>query len=293
MDAAHRKGSRAIDVGNAPFGGAAAPRQRETIGRARCERPYWNAAAANELAGAEADAFTLGQELPQRGTRRMVDDYLFGITNGEPRPCASLAEFIIASRLEALVETAHRIEHRAPHEQVGRGAEALLHIAALPEEPPGVDELGRRRRRGQFEMHATGDARDGRERGEAELYPVRPRDAIDVRESDVCGRRRVQAGIACCIRTQGTGMNQQPPAWQELFPKPGLSSVFRTVVDPDHLDSIARIFLRLERVDQRTELRARISERDDDRDRWRHSAFGSQQPEGPTEPFPRSQLPSI
>ena len=203
----------------------------------------------------------------------MVDNHVFGITNGQPRPSASLAEFIITSRLEAIIEAADRIEHRAPHEQVGGRAEAFLHVTALPEEPFGVDELGSRRRRGKFEMDATCDARDGREGGEPPFEPVRAWRAVDVRESDVRSRCHVQACIACRIRSEGPRMNQESPARQELFPQPDISSIRRSIVDPDHLDRGVRISLAAERVNERAELRPRISERNDDRNRWRHSGF--------------------
>jgi hypothetical protein len=65
MDAAHRKGAGAVDRRNASFGCAAPSGQRQAIRRARRQRAYRNAAATNELARAEADAFTLGQELQQ------------------------------------------------------------------------------------------------------------------------------------------------------------------------------------------------------------------------------------
>jgi hypothetical protein len=218
----------------------------------------------------------------------MVDDHVFGITNGKSRPRASLAEFIITSRLEAIVEAADRIEHLASDEQVRCGAEPLLDVAALPEESSGVDELGRRRPGRQFQMYASGNARGGCERGEPAFEPVRARRAVDVCEPDVCSRGHVQAGIARGIRAQRTAMNQEAPAWQELFPKPGISSITRPIVDPDHLYRVVRVSLTLERVDERAELRAGISERNDDRDQWRHSAFRqpvTRKNTGLTEPF--------
>jgi hypothetical protein len=65
MHAADRERSCAINGGNAPFGRAAPSRQRQAIRRARHERAHRDAAAANELAGAEADALALGQQLSQ------------------------------------------------------------------------------------------------------------------------------------------------------------------------------------------------------------------------------------
>jgi hypothetical protein len=293
MDAADRKRSFAIHGGNASFGRAASSRQCQAICRARCKRANRDAAAANELAGAEADALALGQQLPERGARRMVDDHLFGITDRKTGACASLAEFIVAARLQPLVETTDGVEHRTTNEQVGGGAEALPHIAALPEETAGVDEFGRGRRGGQFEVHATGNTRDGREHGEALFEPVRARRAVDVGEGDVFGAGRVQAGIARRIRTQGTVVDQQMPARQKLLPEPGLSCVIGPVVDPDHLDGVLRILLTPERVGERAQVCPRVAERDDDRDQWRHSAFRQPVPytDRLTEPFPPLQLP--
>jgi hypothetical protein len=203
----------------------------------------------------------------------MVDDHALRITNRKTGACASLAEFIVAARLEPLVETTDGVEHRTTDEQVGGGAEALLHIAALAEESAGVDELGRGRRGGQFEVHATGNTRHRREHGETLFEPVGEWRTVDVGEGDVFTSGCVQARIARRIRTHGMVVDQQMPARQELLPEPGLSPVGRPVVDPDHLDGVPRILLTPERLGKGAELCPCVAEGNDDRDQWRHDAF--------------------
>jgi hypothetical protein len=163
------------------------------------------------------------------------------------------------------VEPPHRVEDRPLNEEVGGRAEAFLHVAALPEEPARIDELGGRRRARQLELDTAGDTRRGRQAGEPLLDPVFLRPAVDIDERQVVASRRVQTGIPRCIRTPGPRVHQEAPTGLQVLLEPCAALVPGRIVYPDDFEDVPAGDLALQGVEQDRQLREGVPERNNHR----------------------------
>jgi hypothetical protein len=70
-----------------------------------------------------------------------MDHRVFGILDRYASLRTAPAEFVVASRLETLIEVPHTVEHASANKQVRGRGEAFLDISVLAKKPARIDEL--------------------------------------------------------------------------------------------------------------------------------------------------------
>ena len=187
MDARHEQRSLLLVRPRGSSSGAL-PDKGEPIEGAVRECADRHSPAPDDLTDSEADPRGFSKKPAERGARGVMDDDLVGVHDWNPGLLASPPEFVVAARLQMLVELADEAEDLPLHEKIGRRGEALLDVSVLPEKPARVHPFGDGRVARELELNPPRNPGRGAQRRETLLQPVVGGPAIDVGERHVLGQ---------------------------------------------------------------------------------------------------------